>query len=221
MNRKISVKIPGQPEKSHPNYAEALAKFWMIVAAVSMGITMFFVLTLMQMAPHLKIVAQVLTTPMSSGQLIQAEPFESDISDKSLIEQMLVRNYLINRYMVYPDEMQMGFNWGPYGVVAQFSVPQVYNEFYQSLGELPEKLRDLQYTQNIKITSVSRQNDRWTVDFDIYRLYAGGHVSVRSRTAVLETRNIPSRRFFRTDSSNPYGLTVIWYTDAEKKQASS
>lgn len=221
MIKKVTVKIPGKPEKSNPNYAEALAKFWMIIASVCMAVTMFFVLTLMQMGPQLKVVAQVLTTPMNSNQFIQAEPFESDISDKSLIEQMLVRNYLINRYMIYGDEVQMAFNWGPYGVVAQLSTPRVFQEYVQSLGEMPKKLREVQYTQNIKITSMRRQNDRWTVDFDIYRIYAGGHVSVRSRTAVLETRNIPGRRFFRTDSSNPYGLTVIWYTDAEKKQAVS
>ena len=79
------IKIPGNPDKSNPNYAEAIAKFWMVIASVLIALNLFFVLTLMQMAHKLTIIAQVLTSPMNSYQFIQAEPFSADISDKNLI----------------------------------------------------------------------------------------------------------------------------------------
>lgn len=216
----LSQKMPIKPDKSHPNYAEALAKFWMMIAAVLIALNLFFILTLVQMAPQLKIVAQILTSPMNSNQFIQTEPFESEISDKNLIEQMLVRNYLIHRYAIFADEEEMNFQWGPFGNVAQLSTPAVYGAFYNGLGELREKIKQLGFTQNIDITKIERHDDIWTVEFDIYKM-AGGVTQKRTKVAVLETAENPARRSYRTDFSNPYGFFILNYTDAEKKQGSS
>lgn len=213
-------KIPGKPSKSNPNYAEALAKFWMIVASVLIALNLFFILTLVQMAPQLKIIAQVLTSPMNSNQFIQAEPFESDISDKNLIEQMLVRTYVTHRYTIFADEEEMKFQWGPYGIVGQLSIPNIYDTFYATLGEMPQKIRQLDFTQNVDITNVTRHNDIWTVEFDIYRMVEGV-VQKRTKVAVLETTESKLERFYRTDFSNPYGFYILNYTDAEKKQSGS
>lgn len=213
------TKIPGKPTKSSPNYAEALAKFWMIVAAVLIAMNLFFILTLVQMAPQLKIIAQVLTEPMNSTQFIQAEPFESDISDKNLIEQMMVRRYITARYTMYPDEEEMKFEWGPFGLISNLSIGRVYNAFYASLGELPQKIRQMGFTQGVDIRRISRHNDIWTVEFDILRM-AEGIIQKQTKVAVLKVGEHPVFRFFRTDFSNPYGFHVITYTDAEKKQGS-
>lgn len=210
-------KIPGKPEKTNPNYAEAIAKFWMSIAAILVALNLFFVLTLMQMAPRLTIIAQVLTSPMNSNQFIQAEPFNADISDKNLIEEMMIRYYLTNRYFMVPDEEEMRNRWSGFGVVGQLSTPQVYEAFYSGLGELPEKIRTLELTQNIDIRRVERHNDTWTVEFDIYRLM-GGVASKQTRVAVLESANAPHLGWYRTDFSNPYGFFIYSYTDAEKKQ---
>lgn len=212
-------KIPGKPSKSNPNYAEALAKFWMIIATVLIATNLFFILTLMQMAPELKIISQVLTEPMNSNQFIQAEPFESDISDKNLIEQMMVRRYITNRYTMYPDEEEMNFEWGPFGLISQLSIGRVYNAFYESLGELPQQIRQMGFTQGVDIRQINRHNDIWTVEFDIYRM-AEGVIQRRAKVAVLKVGEHPVFRFYRTDFSNPYGFHVITYTDAEKKQGS-
>lgn len=216
----LSSKILRKPSKSNPNYAEALAKFWMIVAAVLIAMNLFFVLTLLQMAPELKIISQVLTEPMNSNQFIQAEPFESDISDKNLIEQMMVRNYITHRYTMFPDEEEMNFQWGPNGLISQLSIGRVYSAFYESLGELPKQIRQMPFTQGVDIRSINRHNDIWTVEFDIYRM-AGGALQKQTKVAVLKVGEHPVFRFYRTDFSNPYGFHVITYTDAEKKQGSS
>lgn len=216
LNKKF--KIPGKPRVSDPNYAEALAKFWMIVASLLIALNLFFILTLVQMAPRLKIIAQVLTSPMNSLQFIQAEPFDSDISDKNLIEQMLIRTYLTNRYIFFPDEEDMMYRWGPYGIIANLSAPAVYEAFYKGLGEEKLKnLRQLEYTQYIDITRIQRLNDTWTVEFDIYKLI-NGSTSKTTRVAVLESAYHPAFKMFRTDYSNPYGFYISSYTDAEKKQ---
>lgn len=210
-----TIKIPGKPDKSNPNYAEAIAKFWMVVASVLIGLNLFFVLTLMQMAPKLTIIAQVLTSPMNSSQFIQAEPFRADISDKNLIEEMLIRNYITNRYFFVPDEEEMKFRWSGFGVIGQMSTPQVYEAFYNSLGEMPEKVRSLEYTQNVNIKRVERHNDTWTVEFDVYRLM-GGVAAKQTKVAVLESANAPHLGWYRTDFSNPYGFFIYSYNEGEK-----
>ncbi len=220
MTQKISIHIPEKMKKSNPDYAEFMAKFWMCVAAVLIGINTFFVLTLMQMTPRLKIVAQVLTEPMNSLQLIQAEPFDSGIADRNLIEEMLVRYYLTERYTLFPDEREMSIRWSGRGEIARLSAPQVYYEFYAGLGEMANSIQKLNYTQGIDIRTISRRNDTWTVEFDVYQ-QGSGFSRKETRVAVLETREIPSRRIYRTRMSNPYGFTVIKYRDAEKKQSFS
>ena len=40
-----------------------LAKFWMTMAAIGIAINLILVLTLLQMAPKLKVIAQILNNP--------------------------------------------------------------------------------------------------------------------------------------------------------------
>ena len=51
-----------------------LAKFWMTLAAVSIAINLLIVLTLVQMAPKLKAIAQILTTPMNTHYTSPGKP---------------------------------------------------------------------------------------------------------------------------------------------------
>lgn len=220
MIKKVSVHVPEKLKKSNPNYAEGWAKLWMGVATVLIGLNVFFVLTLMQMAPRLKIVAQVLTEPMNSLQLIQAEPFESEIADRNLIEEMLIRYYLTERHTMFPDEREMLSKWSGRGEIARLSSPQVYYEFYQGLGEMTNNIQKLNYSQGIDIREISRRNDTWTVEFDIYQK-GGGFSRKETRVAVIETTDVPARRVYRIKMSNPYGFTIIKYRDAVKKQSIS
>ena len=216
--KKISLNFLNPPKKSSPDYSEKMAKLWLTIASILIAFNIFFVLTLLQMSPKLKMLANVMTPDsMHSMQLIQAEPFSADISDKNLIEQMLVRFYLTERHTLFNDEREiMIFRWGRFGRIAQLSTPQVYREFYAGLGELPEKFRELNHTQSIDIRSMSLHNNVWTVEFDIHKL-GPSFSSVTTHIAVLHIQHIPSRRFFRTTFSNPYGFVVTKYTESVKK----
>ncbi|MBR5130068.1 MAG: hypothetical protein IKV03_02455 [Alphaproteobacteria bacterium] len=221
MIKKVSLQVPKSLKKSNPAYAEAVAKFWMVIASIFIGLNMFFVLTLMQMTPRLRVVPQILTTDsMYSLQLIQTEPFENKMVDKDLIEQMIIRFYLTERHTRFADAREMLNRWGASGAISYLSSPKVYREFYAGLGEIIENIDRLPYTQGIDIRKISRHNDTWTVEFDLYRL-GSGISHKETRVAVLESREVPSRRFFGTKFSNPYGFIIINYTDTQKKQSVS
>lgn len=221
MVKTVSFKVPSKLKKSNPDYAQAIAKFWMVVASILIGLNLFFVLTLMQMASRVTVVPQVLSKePMHSLQLIQAQSFATHISDKKLIDEMMIRYYLTERHTRFADEREMLNKWGWGGAIAQLSTPAVYSEFYQSLGELPENVRQMPYSQGIDIRTVSRINGTWTVEFDLYRL-ENGFVHKETRVAVLESAEAPSRRGFWLRMSNPYGFVIINYTDAVKNRSVS
>lgn len=221
MVKKVSLKVPQQLKKSNPDYAQAIAKFWMVVASIFVGFNVFFVLTLMQMAPRLTVVPQVLSKePMHSLELIQAESFDTNIADKRLIDEMMIRYYLTERYTRFADAQEMQNKWGPWGTVSLLSTPQVYQEFYQSLGEITENVQQMPYSQGIDIRTIKRTGKTWTVEFDLYKM-AQGFVSKETRIAVLESAETPYRRAFRLRNTNPYGFIIINYTDAVKKQSIS
>ena len=221
MVKKVALKVPEKLKKSNPDYAQAVAKFWMVVASIFVGFNMFFVLTLMQMAPRLTVVPQILSKePMQSLELIQTESFNTNVADKRLIDEMMVRYYLIERHTRFADVQEMQNKWGPSGTVALLSTPKVYQEFYKSLGAIVENVRQLPYSQGIDIRSISRKGEIWTVEFDLYKL-SQGFAHKETRVAVLESAQTPYRQAFRIRNTNPYGFIIINYTDTVKKQSIS
>ena len=221
MMKKVSLKVPTKLKKSNPDYARAVAKFWMCIASVFIAFNIFFVLTLMQMAPRLTVVPQILTKePMKSLELMQAESFAANITDKHLIDEMMIRYYLTERYTRFADEIEMQNKWGVWGTISLLSTPQVYQEFYQSLGDVVENVRQMPYSQSIDIRTIERSGRTWHVEFDVYQLGQSG-IHKETRVAVLESAETPFRRSFRMRGSNPYGFIIISYTDAIKKQSVS
>ena len=117
-------------------FSEKLAKFWMVIASFVIGVNLFLILTLLQMAPKLQVVAQVLTSsPMTSVQLLQTEPFSQSTSDKKLIDETILRFYLDSRYNTFQDKDEMNYRWGSRGPVAFFSSPAVYRAFTTGLSD--------------------------------------------------------------------------------------
>lgn len=196
---------------------ELLAKFWMLIAAIMIGINLFIVLTLLQMAPKLHVIAQILTTPMSSQELVQADPFSGSIGDKKLIDETLIRYYLDMRLSEFHDKEEMARRWQPGGPVFRFSATDVYQRFAARLKEKLSAVNASPGTKSVDILSVSRLDNTFTVEFNVYT-YIRGTMQVQRRVAIIEVAYNPLRRFFRTTGANPYGLFIKKYNESVKKQ---
>ncbi len=198
-------------------FSEKLAKFWMIVVAIIISINLFLILTLLQMAPKLNVVAQVLTSsPMTSVQLLQTEPFSQSTSDKKLIDETILRFYLDSRYNIFQDKNEMSYRWGSRGPVAFFSDSSVYKQFSAGLKEKLTAIANNRSSTSIDIISVSRIDNIFTVEFDIYT-YIRGQVSKKRRIAIVEVGYNSARRSFNTIHSNPFGMYVKKFTETVKK----
>ena len=197
--------------------SEGLAKFWMVVASVAIAVNLFLILTLMQMAPRLKVMAQILTTsPMQSNQLLQTEPFSYNAGDKKLIDETLIRFYMDSRYTTFQDKEEMQNRWGGRGPVARLSTQDVYKSFAGNLKEKLTEINNRNTTTSIDIISISRIDNIFTIEFDIYT-YGRGAVRSQRKVAVVTIGYNPGRQFFNAKYSNPFGMFVKSYKESVKK----
>lgn len=207
-----------QQQKIVYGMSKGMAQFWMVIASLAIGINLFLILTLLQMAPKLQVVAQILiTSPMHSTQLLQTEPFSQKIGDRTLIDETLLRFYLDARYSTLQDQTEMKYRWGGRGPVAFFSAPDVYRKFTQNLSDRLNALKTSKSTTSIDIISISRLDNIFTVEFDIYT-YTRGQISTKRRVAVIEVAYSPARRSFNPMYSNPFGMYVKSFKETKKKE---
>ncbi len=196
---------------------EGLAKFWMVIASIIIGINLFLILTLIQMAPKLQVIAQILTTsPMQSNQLLQTEPFSYNAGDKKLIDETLIRYYMDARYTSFQDKDEMQRRWGGAGPVARLSTQDVYRKFAGDLKEKLTAVNNSNTTTNVDIISISRLDNIFTIEFDVYT-YGRGNVRSQRKVAVVTVGYNPGRRFFNASYSNPFGMFVKSYQESVKK----
>ncbi len=197
--------------------AEWRAKFWMFVASLIIVINLFIILTLLQMTPQLRMWAQILINPMTTQQLVQTSPFSQTFGDKKLIDETLVRHYLDMRYNQISDKWEMERRWGPRGPVATLSSPDVYKKFAgQNLNERLEKISSSSPTKNVDVLSVSRLDNTFTIEFDLYTYFRGSLKSTR-HVAIITIGYNSGRKHYRSTGANPYGLYVRTFNESVKK----
>ncbi len=207
-----------KPQNVTNGSGERRAKFWMFFASILMGINLFLILTLLQMTPELKVIAQILTTsPMQSNQLLQTEPFSRRGGEKNLIDETLVRFYMDSRYSTFHDKREMEYRWGRGGPVARLSSPDVYDKFRGGLPEDMSSVANAHSTTSIDILSLTRLDNIFTIEFDVYT-YNRGTISSKRKVAIVTVGYHPSRKFFNTNYSNPFGLFVRSYEESAKKK---
>lgn len=198
---------------------ELSVRGWLVITAILMAINIFLALTLAHFAPEIRVVAQLFSPNiMNFSHLNEATSFEGQVSDKRLIDEMLVRYYIRMRHDFIRDEYELTNRWGPRGPIARLSAPDVYQAFFAKNGNLEETVKRYPGTASVHITDVSRLDNIFTVDFDIYEWANGGLARVQSRRAVIRFVDVPSRRSFAVDMVNPYGFTVTQYTETQKKR---
>ncbi len=207
-----------ETQKIKHSSGEKKAKFWMFLASVIMGVNLFIILTLLQMAPKLQVIGQILTTsPMESNQLLQTEPFSQRGGEKNLIDETLVRFYMDARYTTFRDKNEMEYRWGRGGPIARLSSSDVYQKFSAGRMENISAVANSHAITSIDILSLTRLDNIFTIEFDVYT-YNRGAISTTRKVAIVTVGYHPSRKFYNTSYSNPFGLFVRSYEESVKKK---
>lgn len=208
--------------KTKTALAEFKSTVALILLCVVLGFNFFLAFTLMQTVPKIKLLAQILVSEsLESRQNVRAEPFESNIIDKKMLEEMFVRSYISLRFTYFPDEAQMRYTWGTYGPLWFLSSPRIYRQFWNNtIGpykKLPEYIKANPLTQSVDIKSMFKRDNIWIIEVQVYQLQ-GGTITEKTYTLNLTVTYVDERKVFNNRMVNPYGFVVVRYTQTEKRE---
>ena len=196
--------------------------FWMGLSIALMVVCIILVMTLSKMAPEVQVIPQLFRRDaMSANQFIEATAINPKVrvKESKLIDEMLVRFYVENRYLFVPDKSELFYRYGPFGPIARLSTPALYSQFIQSKGNYLEKAQNNTDTESIDIWDVRRRDNVFYVDFDIYN-FSGGRPTFRGtkRATIKIGHNWNKRSLNRKDFVNPYGFYVMSYEESTLKK---
>lgn len=181
--------------------------------------TVLLAITLSDVAPKVDVIPQLFSKdPMDFGQLVEVKNLNTQIKEKDLIDEMLVRFYIENRINYIPDLDELSYRYEGMGPISRLSAPNVYNEFLAQVGNYVESISEEAATRAADIIQVERTDNNFRVDFDVY-LYDRGSISYGGRRrATVRIDHAPGYRGFAADFANPYGLVVVSYRETGVKK---
>jgi len=219
--------------KIRGSIAVFLAKFWMTLAAISIAINLIIVLTLVQMAPKLKMIAQLLPsseTTVNTSSHIQVDTLPvrglldstSDInkSNRALIDEMLVRYYIDARLSSFADEFEMKARWDAGGTIHRLSSPGVYREFSKDIREKLKTIKNQRTTVSVHIDSLSNLGNTYTAEVDVYvhsSFEPNEKPKVQRRVVTMQIGHRNNIHRYNKFESNPFGFYVGVYKERVKK----
>ena len=200
-----------------PKWSDVSLKVWMGVTGGLMFLMVWIVLTLSHMAPQVAVLPQLFSPDiMRFGQRVEATNLNAgeQLTDRKLIDEMLVRFFVENYHFYIPDRWELDYRYGPLGPIARLSTPAVYRKFMADKKDYRTNVENKRYTQMADITSVSRRDNVFTVDFDLYEMHDMKVSKAGSRRATLRVGFYRGRQLYLTDFVNPFGLTVEVYDES-------
>ncbi len=179
------------------------------------------VITISNTASRVDVIPQLFSPDvMQFNHFVEATNMRAPVKERKLIDEMMVRFYVENRNNYIPNLYEMSYRYGANGPIARLSSPAVFRQFQGQIGNFTEQLQDKTSvaTKTIDITRLSRQDNTFTVDFDIYQ-FDGNKVSFGgSYRAILQISYDAAYRQFATDFANPYGMVVVSYKESFLKK---
>ena len=191
---------------------------WMGLSIVLMAVCVLLVMTLSDMAPKVQVMPQLFRQDALSGnQFVEATAISPwvRVKESRLIDEMLVRFYVENRYFYVPDRAELAYRYGRTGPVARLSTPRIYNTFLKGKGNYLEDAQTNPETISVDIWRVARRDNVFYVDFDVYRFMDGRAGLRNTRRATIKIgHNWARRDIRRSDFANPYGFYVMSYEES-------
>ena len=192
-------------------------KFLMGLSIVLMAICVILVITLSEMAPEVHVIPQLFRKdPMMANQFVEATVISPNVRPKEskLIDEMLIRFYVENRYFYIPDLGELAYRYGRNGPIARLSTPSIYFAFVKSKGNYLENVQNNRGTVSVDIWRINRRDNVFYVDFDIYRMTEGRQAFGGTKRATIKIdHNWNRRNMNRRDFVNPYGFYVKSYDE--------
>lgn len=202
-------------------YFRWLSRLVILCAILSLSFFLSCSLVIFRLAPEILVEPLLIIPQNSSEEVVRYEPMNTKMSSLRQMTEMFVKQYVVMRNTVINDEREMVTRWGPGGIVAFMSAPQVYMEFVGKNAAKVDKMFDNEFSSEVRIDKIGKIGEDapvWVVNFTVFNLsrnQEGGGSLVLKETkyrASLTPRFYASRRFISPRLINPMGFTVVKYS---------
>ncbi len=200
---------------------KARYKSWVFMglASISLFFNLLLVLTMWQMGSRLTVMTQLFNTTRGTDTLVLSDILNFNLGDLDVLEKAFVQRFIEERNFQLPDQAEMERRWGPFGVLANISHPDIWSPVYRYDDERIKDVVEALPTHAENIQFISRVGRNWWVSFDLVTHYPNG-ITKQKRTVTLRV-DYYSGRVQKVSTPgfyyNPLGMTVSEYniTNAE------
>ncbi len=202
-------------------YFRWLSRLVVLCAVISLSFFLCSSLVVFRLAPEILVEPLLIISQNSSDEVVRYEPMNTKMSSLKQMTEMFVKQYVIMRNTVVNDEREMRTRWGPGGIVAYLSAPDVYREFVGKNAAKVENMFDNDYSSEVRIDKIGRIGENspvWIVYFTVFNLSrtqeSGGALVLKEAKyrASVTPRFLSYRGFVSPRLINPMGFTVMKYS---------
>lgn len=203
-----------------------LSRFFIFLSIVSLMVFLSASLALFRLAPQVEVKPFLIIPQDNSDGIVRTESIDLGMASKDQLMKMYIKQYVIVRNTIIFDHMEMQTRWLPGGMVNFYSIPKIFNTFYQNVEKTWNKIFELETVQEVEIISVDRvggsRSPVWKVDFKTYTLTRNKNadnltraMEVKYWTASVTAFFVKGRRFVGRRLMNPLGFTVSRYSQTQ------
>ncbi len=191
------------------------ARAFTVVFVVSLCANVVLILAIKNMIPLSRVEPFLLTFQDKNEQIVNVDPI-TNLPDKDLITEALIRQYVTQRNTMTSDLEDMAKRWGPEGPIKWMSSDIVYTDFYSKTGaDALEQIRTKGLTREIEIFSVNKlSKDVWQAEIETRDMVPEASSPTVSRWTILLRVDyfLDSRVKYSLRLKNPLGFTVREYS---------
>lgn len=212
------VQVTALPERRYLWTARAFA----IMASVSLCLNIVLVLALFQLIPLKQVQPFFVTFASKSDQIVQIEPIEMSLSAEEAMTERLVREYVVQRNTIVPNESEMVRRWGSQGPIRWMSDPAEYAKFTQQAEPALSRITTDGLSREAEILAVSKLSDTlWQVEFETIDMTPEiDEPVIQTWQATLQIGFSRARVKYDDRLNNPLGFVVRSYNLARKRRGS-
>ena len=200
-----------------------LSRIFGVICFLLVGSATVLSLSLIHLTSEAEANAMLVSKPTYSENLAYFEPLHVDMPTMDILAEMFVRQYISARNTVWKNAREMNTMWGPGGVVAYMSAPEVYVRFWNQEATKyfnGEEDKPPVVTVEPDIKRIIKEGwNSWQIFFDTRTMRSPVEEPIIDHwIATIQFRYYPSNYLMAPRLRNPLGFTVTQYHRARQKR---
>lgn len=156
--------VSDQPSRAR--IVEKALRSMTIVATVSGLMNIALIMLVITILPLQRVYPYLVTFKNQDNQVVSVEPLDVNTSSLVYATESNVRDYVVQRHKVVPNQTLMNAQWGAGSRLAAMTDESAYAQFQATSGKDLKDILTQKYDRDIQVNSVTRINDGlWQVNF--------------------------------------------------------